>query len=459
VLSHLSETTADAVPIWPVTKSGLGKWCKERGGGDAAWVAACGFAAEPGKFLLLPGARGKLAGVLLGVESEPDLWTYAGLPTALPPGLYHIAAKLAMTQASAAALGWALGAYAFVRYRDKPGPEAATLAWPAGADRRHVARSAAAIRLVRDLVNTPAGDLGPAELAEAAETLAAAHGAKAAVIVGDDLLARNYPLVHAVGRASTRAPRLIDITWGKPQHPKITLVGKGVCFDSGGLDLKPSSGMALMKKDMGGAATVLGLAGMLMDAALPIRLRVLVPAVENAVAGNAFRPGDVLRSRQGSTVEIGNTDAEGRLILADALAEADGEAPDVLIDCATLTGAARVALGPELPALFTDDDAFAADLARHGKATSDPHWRLPLHRPYRALMDSKVADINNAGEGGMAGAITAALFLKDFVHKARTWAHFDLYAWNQKARPGRPAGGEAMLLRALFALIAERYGR
>lgn len=459
MVPHLTDATSDAVPIWPVTKSGLAKWCKDEGGAQARWVTSCGFEAKPGKFLLLPGERGRLAGVLLGVETEPDLWTYAGLPTALPPGIYEIAAKLPKAQASAAALGWALGTYAFLRYRDKHPSEAATLAWPAGADRRHVERSASAIQLVRDLVNTPAADLGPTELADAAETLAAAHGAAAKVIVGDDLLAQNYPLIHAVGRASTRAPRLIDITWGKAQQPKVTLVGKGVCFDSGGLDLKPSSGMALMKKDMGGAATVLGLASMLMDAALPIRLRVLVPAVENSVAGNAFRPGDVLRSRQGSTVEIGNTDAEGRLVLADALAEADSEKPELLIDCATLTGAARVALGPELPALFTDDDVFAADLARHGKVTGDPHWRLPLYQPYRALMDSKIADINNAGEGGMAGSITAALFLKDFVHRARTWAHFDLYAWNQKARPGRPAGGEAMMLRALFALIEERYGK
>ena len=459
MICHLIDATPEALPIWPVTKSGLARWCKEQGAAKAQWVASCGFEAKPEKFLLVPGEGGRLSGVLLGMAAEPDLWAYAGLPTALPAGAYQIAGRLSKPEATAAALGWALGTYAFNRYREKPSKQPALLVWPAGADRHHVERSVTAIQMVRDLVNTPAGDLGPAELAEAAEALAAAHSAKVDMIVGDDLLARNFPLIHAVGRASTRAPRLVDFTWGKAAHPKVTLVGKGVCFDSGGLDIKPSSGMALMKKDMGGAATVLGLASMIMAAGIPVRLRVLVPAVENSIAGNAFRPGDVLRSRQGSTVEIGNTDAEGRLILADALAAADDEAPELLIDCATLTGAARVALGPDLPALFADDDDFVADLARHGKAQCDPHWRLPLYAPYRAMMDSKIADINNAGEGGMAGAVTAALFLKDFVHKARTWAHFDLYAWNQKARPGRPAGGEAMMLRALFALIAERYGK
>jgi leucyl aminopeptidase len=457
VIPYLADATADASPIWPITRKGFAAWKKNQPPATARWAEACEFEAKPGRFLLVPGQGGRLAGVLLGVAAEPDMWAYAGLPAALPEGLYSIAGKLRRNQATSAALGWALGTYSFNRYREASAQRFASLAWPAGADRRHVEHAAEAIRLVRDLVNTPAADLGPAELADAAETLAAAHNAKAEVIVGDDLLTRNYPLIHAVGRASTRAPRLIDIRWGRSEHPKVTLVGKGVCFDSGGLDLKPSTGMALMKKDMGGAATVLGLARLIMDTKLPVRLRVLIPAVENSVAGNAYRPGDVLRSRQGTTVEIGNTDAEGRLVLADALTEADGETPEILIDCATLTGAARVALGPDLPALYTDDDAFAAELARHGQATADPHWRMPLYAPYRAMIDSKIADINNAGEGGMAGSITAALFLKDFVHKARTWAHFDLYAWNLKARPGRPIGGEAMMLRALFALLAERY--
>ena len=279
----------------------------------------------------------------------------------------------------------------------------------------------------------------------------------AAVTVGDDLLAANYPAVHAVGRAATRAPRLIDLTWGAADAPKLTLVGKGVCFDSGGLDLKPASGMKLMKKDMGGAALVLGLAGAVMGVGLDVRLRVLVPAVENAVAGNALRPLDVIATRKGITVEVGNTDAEGRLILCDALAEADSEAPDLIVDCATLTGAARVALGPDVPALYTPDDALAADLLRHAAAERDPLWRMPLWRPYREMLDSKVADINNIADGPYAGSITAALFLEEFVSETRAWAHLDMMAWNLKARPGRPVGGEAMGLRALYAMIVERF--
>ena len=457
-IRFFSERTPDAVPIWPVRKTDLAAWRQRQPAAIAIWVERCKFEAAAGKHLLLPGSGGELAGVLLGMPEEPDLWAYAGLPEALPDGLYHIAADLPAAAATRAAIGWALGTYSFTRYR-KPGRAAfASLCWPEAADRAQVERTVAATRLVRDLVNTPAGDLGPGELAQAAWDLAARHQAACTVIVGKDLLTQNYPMIHAVGRAATAEPRLIDLVWGAPAAPKVTLVGKGVCFDSGGLDIKPASGMALMKKDMGGAATVLGLASMIMQAALPVRLRVLIPAVENAIAGNAYRPGDVLASRKGLTVEIGNTDAEGRLVLADALAEADAESPDLLVDCATLTGAARVAVGPDLPALFTDDETFAADLARHGKAEADPHWRLPLHQPYRTMLDSKLADINNAGEGGLAGAITAGLFLKEFVGKAKTWAHLDLFAWNQKARPGRPAGGEAMMLRALYALIAERYG-
>ena len=319
-------------------------------------------------------------------------------------------------------------------------------------------RAARATYLVRDLVNTPANDLGPAELAEAAAAVARGAGVRANIIVGDDLLAKNYPLVHAVGRASARPPRLVDFAWGTPDAPKVTLVGKGVCFDTGGLDLKPSSNMLLMKKDMGGAAVVLGLAQMIMDAGLKVRLRVLIPAVENSVSGNAYRPGDVLATRKGKTVELGNTDAEGRLILADALTEADGEEPSLLVDCATLTGAARVALGPDLPALFTPSDDLARDLLRHGDAQSDPLWRMPLHAPYRDYLDSKIADFNNAADTSFAGSITAALFLKEFVSRTQAWAHIDLYAWNAKTRPGRPAGGEAMAMRALYALVAERYG-
>jgi leucyl aminopeptidase len=307
-------------------------------------------------------------------------------------------------------------------------------------------------------VNTPAEDMGPAELAAAARSLARAHGARAAVITGDALLQRNYPTIHAVGRASARAPRLIDLRWGA-KGPRITLVGKGVCFDSGGLDLKPAAGMEIMKKDMGGAAHVLGLAGMIMAAKLPVRLRVLIPAVENSVSGNAFRPLDIIRTRKGLTVEVGNTDAEGRLVLCDALAEAMTEKPDLVVDCATLTGAARVALGPDLPAMFANDDATAEALLRHGLAEDDPLWRLPLHAGYRTMLDSKIADMNNVSSGSFAGAITAALFLEAFVDAAVPWVHLDLYAWNPRAKPGRPEGGAAMGLRALYALIAERAGK
>ncbi|HYC14728.1 MAG TPA: leucyl aminopeptidase family protein, partial [Stellaceae bacterium] len=315
------------------------------------------------------------------------------------------------------------------------------------------------ITLARDLINTPAEDMGPAELSGAAETLAGKHGARFSVLIGDELLSANYPMVHAVGRGSARAPRLIDIVWGDPKAPKLTLVGKGVCFDSGGLDLKPAQGMRMMKKDMGGAATLLGLAAAIMDARLPVRLRLLVPAVENFVSGTSIRPLDVIRTRKGLAVEIGNTDAEGRLILCDALAEADSEKPQLILDAATLTGAARVALGPELPALFANDDALAEELVAAGTAESDPLWRLPLWKPYRKLLDSKVGDLNNVSESGFAGAIIAALFMAEFVSPATPWAHIDTFAWNQATRPGRPEGGEALALRALYAALKRRFLR
>jgi leucyl aminopeptidase len=332
-----------------------------------------------------------------------------------------------------------------------------SLFWPKGADKGLVRRTAEAIFLARNLINTPASDLGPAELAAAARRVAGHYRAAISVIEGDDLVKRNYPLIHAVGRASPRAPRLIDLTWGDAKAPKVTLVGKGVCFDSGGLDLKTASGMLMMKKDMGGAATLLALATMIMDARLPVRLRLLIPAVENSVSGNAMRPLDVVRSRKGLTVEIGNTDAEGRLILADALAEADAEKPALLIDCATLTGAARVALGPELPALFSNDDGLAAEILAQGARVADPLWRLPLWRPYRSMLESKTADINNAPESGFAGSVTASLFLEEFVAPTTPWVHIDSFAWNHKSRPGRPEGGEALALRALYAMIEARF--
>jgi leucyl aminopeptidase len=312
--------------------------------------------------------------------------------------------------------------------------------------------------LARDLANTPAGDLGPEKLADETARVAKAAGARHHVIVGDDLLAENYPTIHAVGRASARAPRLVDIVWGDPAAPKVTLVGKGVCFDTGGLDLKTASGMRLMKKDMAGAAIVLGLAQAIMDAGLPVRLRVLLPCVENAVSGNAMRPLDIVRTRKGLTVEIGNTDAEGRLILCDALAEASTEKPELLIDMATLTGAARVALGPELAALFCNDETLAEGLLAAAAAEDDPMWRMPLWRSYRKMIDSKIADINNVSESPHAGAVTAALYLQEFIEPGIPWAHLDVMAWNPQSRPGRPEGAEATALRALYAHIAKRFG-
>jgi leucyl aminopeptidase len=330
---------------------------------------------------------------------------------------------------------------------------------PEGVDGALVSRLAEGVFLARDLINTPANDMGPADLEQAARQVAESFDARLAVITGDALLKSNYPLIHAVGRASPREPRLIDFTWGNERHPKVTLVGKGVCFDTGGLDLKNSSGMLTMKKDMGGAACVLGLSRAIMDAKLPVRLRVMIPAIENSVSGSSYRPGDVLMSRKGLTVEIGNTDAEGRVILADALAEADSESPDLMLCLATLTGAARAATGMELPPFFTDDDYLAADLMRHGSDVHDPLWRLPLWRGYEPTVDSPIADVNNAPDYSLAGAITAALFLNRFITKTQRWAHFDIPGWTDRPKPGRRKGGEASGIRAMYAVIAERYGQ
>lgn len=452
---------AAAIPLILVTPESLPTWLEAQDEAARNWVASHGFTAAAGATLAMPAADGSRRCVLHGLAAAEPLWAIAALPETLPAGVYRLekpGTAATAEEATRLALGWSLGGYGFARYKDRKAP-AASLIWPELADRGEVERLATAICLARDLINTPAEDLGPGELAAAASDLAARHGAAIDIIAGDDLLARNYPLIHAVGRASARPPRLIDLRWGDPAAPRVTLVGKGVCFDSGGLDIKPSSGMRLMKKDMGGAATVLCLAGALMDLGLNIRLRVLVPAVENAISGLAFRPGDIFRSRKGLTVEIGNTDAEGRLVLADALTEAASEKPDLLLDFATLTGAARVALGPELPALFTADDSLAEDLLAAGASYGDPLWRLPLWKPYFKQIQSKYADLNNAGgDGGMAGAITAALFLEAFVESGIAWAHIDTYAWNGAARPGRPEGGEALTLRAAYSLIRRRYG-
>ncbi len=442
-----------ATPITALTADQLSDWLKAQSKRLKAWVEGSGFAAKPGSFCLLPGDDGVPQRVLLGVDEAPDLWAYAGLPGQLPEGTYRLDPAPPAAAGEQAALGWLLGTYVFDRYK-KNDKRFAKLACPKGVDRGRVAHMAESLFLVRDLINTPAGDMGPTDLAAAARVLARRHKGRLSVIAGDSLLKNNYPMIHAVGRAAAQAPRLIDLRWGS-KGPRVTVVGKGVCFDSGGLDLKSAAGMQLMKKDMGGAAHALGLAAMVMGAGLPLRLRVLIPAVENAVAGNAFRPLDVLATRKGLTVEVGNTDAEGRLVLGDALAEAVREHPDLLLDFATLTGAARIALGTDLPAFFTNRDSIAADLMRCAESEADPVWRLPLHKPYRRLLDSNVADLSNVSSGPHGGAITAALFLEEFVGPDTPWVHFDIMAWNLSERPGRPQGGEAMGLRAVYALVAQ----
>jgi leucyl aminopeptidase len=440
----------------PITRIPASQWDGARRSLSASartWGEANGFKAQPGRVLLVPGSNGAIAQVMVGKTEEADGFALARLCRTLPPGDYCVEGKSA--DAALLALGWLLEAYSFTAY-GKPEAPVARLVCPPGVDRSAILRAARASYLVRDLVNTPASDMGPDELEAAARAVARAHKAALTVTSGK-ALEKGFPMIHAVGKASPRAPRLIDFSWGPTRAPKVTLVGKGVCFDTGGLDIKPASGMALMKKDMGGAANVLGLAQMIMEARLKVRLRVLIPAVENSIAGNAFRPGDVLRSRKGLTVEIGNTDAEGRLILGDALALADEDAPDLMIDMATLTGAARVALGPDLPPFYTDDDALAEAIVKAGMAENDPVWRLPLWRPYHRLFESPVADLNNAGDSGFAGSITAALFLRRFVEKAKAHVHFDVFAWTPAALPGRPRGGEAQAMRALFSMIQSRY--
>ncbi|HEV2512721.1 MAG TPA: leucyl aminopeptidase family protein [Bosea sp. (in: a-proteobacteria)] len=437
---------------WPAVRDGLAPVARR-------FAQAQGFEARPGQHVLLPDAAGALAAVLLGVDpSGPrrrDPFAPGRLAASLPAGDYALAGDIG--DPGLAALGWLLTAYRFERYR-KPKAATARLVLPDDVDGEEVSNLAGASALGRDLVNTSAADLGPAEIETAVRALGETHGAEVASTIGDDLLAANFPMIHAVGRASPRAPRLVDLRWGQEGDPKLTLVGKGVAFDTGGLNLKTDAGMLLMKKDMGGAAAAIAAARMIMQARLKVRLRLLVPAVENAVSGGSFRPGDVLQSRKGLSVEIGNTDAEGRLILADALALADEEAPELLIDFATLTGAARVALGPDLPPFYTHDDGLAAEIARLSAAVNDPVWRMPLWPPYDGMLDSKIADLNNVSGGAFAGSVTAALFLNRFVEKSRSYAHFDIYGWNPSTKPGRPEGGECQAARLTYALAKQFYG-
>jgi leucyl aminopeptidase len=446
---------SSSLPIIAVEENGLAQ--AGLSATQANWAASNDFTGQRGRLLALPGEAGEVTGYLFGMgKAEGRSALVLGLAGAsLPEGDYHLAGDYG--DPTLAAIAFRLGSYSFDRYRKgKPAPR---LAIPAEADTGEVDRLVEAAFLARDLINTPTNDLGPDALHTAISDFAEKRGMHLRAVVGDELLAANFPMIHAVGRAAPQSPRLLDLTWGDESHPKITLVGKGVTFDTGGLDIKNPTGMLLMKKDMGGAANVLGLASAIVSAGLKVRLRVLIPIVENAISGNSFRPGDVLTSRKGLTVEIGNTDAEGRLILADALALADEESPELLLDMATLTGAARVALGPELPALYATDDALARELMIAGQTNDDPLWQMPLWSPYDAMMKSKIADVNNAGSGGFAGSITAALFMRRFVGNARAWVHLDIMAWAPEARPGRPFGGTDQGIRAVYTVLKQRYGR
>jgi leucyl aminopeptidase len=457
---QFARSSSDAIPIWFVSEQTSAEIMGGLGEPAVRFAAASGFEPSPGKHLLAPDAAGGLAAVIFAIEGagarDRDPLLPGKLATLLPEGVYRFAN--APHDASLAALAFLLGLYRFTRYRPAKNSRPELVA-PGNIDAARIETIAGSIAFGRDLVNTPANDLGPDRLEEASADLARSLGATMRIIRGGALLDENFPLIHAVGRAAAEAPRLVDFSLGREDAPKVTLVGKGVTFDTGGLDIKPASGMEIMKKDMGGAAAALSLARMIAQAKIDVRLRVLIPIVENAISASAFRPGDVIRSRKGLTVEIGNTDAEGRLILADALALADEEAPDLLIDFATLTGAARVALGPDLPPFYTDDEALADDIARHAREQRDPLWRLPLWRPYDAMLAGKIADISNAPGSPFAGSITAALFLQRFVTNAKAWAHLDVYAWNPSGRPHGPEGGEVQAARALFALVSERYGR
>ncbi|EAR50525.1 cytosol aminopeptidase family protein [Oceanicola granulosus HTCC2516] len=462
---RFAKPAAAALPLYPVAPEGLDALAAGLPGPARAWIGAQSFGAGPGEVLLLPGEDGGVAGALVGLGPQArrarTRFAAAAAATRLPAGDWRLAGELSAAEAEEAALGWLLEGYRFTRYKagaeqggGQGGAAEARLVAPEGVDAGRLEAIAEGEWLTRDLINIPANDMGPAELEEAARKLGARFGAEVTVTGADELLANDLPLIHTVGRAAAphRAPRLIDMRWGDA-GPALTLVGKGVCFDTGGLNLKPGASMALMKKDMGGAATVLGLAHMIMATGTPVRLRVLIPAVENAVAGDAFRPGDILPSRKGLSVEINNTDAEGRLVLADALALADEEPGALVVSMATLTGAARVALGPDLAPFYATDDASAAALAEAGAAVADPVWRLPYHEPYEAMIEPQMADLDNAPSGGMAGSITAALFLRRFVTETPRYMHFDIYGWNQAAAPGRPKGGVGMGARALFAAL------
>jgi leucyl aminopeptidase len=454
--ASFAKSGRNAIALHAVTTAELKRFLTRRSKRETAYLRHSGFSARDGELRLIPDTAGAIASAVLGLGKGGDSLALANFSEQLPAGTYRFADVPADISGANGALAWLLGTYQYRRYR-RGKSTGAKLVAPGGTDIAEVTRIAESVFLGRDLINTPPNDMGPEELAGAVRDLAQKHRAKYSVIVGEALLKQNYPLIHAVGKGSERAPRLAGFVWGRAAAPKVTLVGKGVVFDTGGYDLKPAASMASMKKDMGGAATVLAIAGMVMGAGLDVRLRVLVPAVENSVSGAAYRPSDVFASRKGLTVEIGNTDAEGRLVLADALSEADSETPELLIDIATLTGAARTATGFELPPFFTDDEALAVELMKHASETNDPMWRLPLWRGYESALNSSVADLTNNPNYGYAGAITAALFLNRFVSRAKSWVHLDIAAWVDRPKPGRRAGAEVTTARAIYALLKARY--
>ncbi len=455
MLACFTAQSEKVTPVLILKISDYPQWLSSQDSFTQNWLATTQFRIEPGSTTYIPDAAGNLASVLFCVNDSKSFWGVGSLPISLADGVYRFEGE--GIDYARLALAWGLGSYQFTRYKT-PLRKPSCLLLPDATVAEQVDNLVTSLYLVRDLINTPTDDMGPSQLAAAAVELAGNYGATLTQIIGEDLLTQNYASIYTVGRASDDAPRLLDLHWGNPSHPRVTLVGKGVCFDSGGLDLKPASAMLIMKKDMGGAAHTLGLARMIMLAKLPINLRVLIPAVENSVAGNAYRPGDIIKSRKGITIEIGNTDAEGRVVLADALTEAASEKPELIIDIATLTGAARVALGTECPVFFCNNDRVAAELTQHAEMEADPIWRLPLFSAYRESLNTPYADINNNSSDPYGGAIAAGLFLKEFVPDEIPWLHFDLMAWNLKSRPGKPVGGEAMALRALFSYIKAKFG-
>ena len=454
---RFANPSPDATPLFILEPDQLEAWTGSQPDSFGTWMRAAGFEGKPGQTCLVPDTQGEVACALVGVgHAQAQARSRFQLATAaakLPQGTYAIASAHSHDELREHALGWLLSRYSFERYKASP-PHKAQLVCPEGVDAASLEQIVAGEALTRDLINTPASDMGPEALEAAARDLATQHGASCRVTVGDELLAQNFPMVHAVGRASAQKPRLIDLTWGD-EGPALTLIGKGVCFDTGGLNIKPAGSKGLMKKDMGGSAAVLGLAHMIMAAGLKLRLRVLIPAVENAIDGSAFRPQDILTSRKGLTVEINNTDAEGRLVLADALALADETPPDLMICMATLTGAARVAVGPDLAPFYTDDDTLAQAIAKGASTARDPVWRMPFHNPYEAMIEPGIADLDNAPKGGFAGSITAALFLRRFVEQTPRFVHFDIYGWQPVAAPARPKGGVGQATRALFDALPE----